>query len=224
MVVADGVMEHRVLRTEIQVTRPEPCYESSSRTRVTCVPAKRKRAAGGRRRTAIALFVSWLLLASGVSLWTPATAQESPGDIPLHAHMAAGAQGWVCNRGFRQVVRLCVPDRHWFSTMRMFETFNNGWQCIRGYRLQQSYCVPVSIPRHALVVGPGDEWQCESGFRRDGSRCEAIFVPPHAHLDASGHAWQCDAGFRVISEVCIPSFSPDPKRISGPEQFDSRRS
>jgi hypothetical protein len=64
------------------------------------------------------VFVLWLLLAGGVSLWTPATAQESHRDIPLHAHMAAGEQGWVCNMGFRQVVRLCIPDRHGFSTRR----------------------------------------------------------------------------------------------------------
>ena len=192
-----------------QFVGAEPCYQN--RVQQSALRASPSELSVSQRTTmAKADIACRILLAGGLFLWTmPGTSQDRHLDIPLHAHMAAGRQGWICNRAFRQVGRLCVSDRYGFSTRRAFETFNSGWRCVRGYRRLRGYCVPLSIPRHALPVGNGGEWRCDSGYRREESRCEAVFVPPHAHLDSSGHSWQCDAGFRVLSEVCIPSSSPD---------------
>jgi hypothetical protein len=152
-----------------------------------------------------AVILPWLLLIGGMSLWSSGTSQQRYGDVPLHARLTAGRQGWVCNPGFRQLAQFCASDQDGLTDTRVFEVFNNGWRCRSGYHVSRGFCLRLAVPRHALLVGYGDHWECEPGFRRDGSRCQAVLVPAHGHLDESGHGWQCDTGYEAASEYCIPS-------------------
>jgi hypothetical protein len=163
-----------------------------------------------------AVVISCLLLVGGMSLGKPGTSQDNHHDIPLHAHRAAGDQGWACDSGFRQLGRLCVYDTYGIAAREAFEVFNKGWRCRPGYRASAGFCMPVLVPRHALLVGYGDRWECERGFRKAGRHCDAVNVPAHGHLDQSGHGWACDVGFQVLSDYCVPQ-STD---IVTQERFD----
>jgi hypothetical protein len=55
-----------------------------------------------------AVILSWLLLVGGMSLWSSGISQQRCRDVPLHARIAVGEQGWVCHPGFRQLARICA--------------------------------------------------------------------------------------------------------------------
>ena len=165
-----------------------------------------------------------MLSFGGLSPWCSATSQDSYGDIPPHARIATGSQGWLCDPTYRQVGDACVADPDRMLDRQRFEVFQNGWRCIPGYRLStEGYCVRFFVPPHAVAVNASGQWECEPGFVRSDSsesRCDPIIVPPHAHLDPSGRSWRCDGGFRFLSRVCIP-LTPGAGGSEDPESSDA---
>jgi hypothetical protein len=152
------------------------------------------------KRARVATYVAFLCaigwLSSGYS-------QESHRDIPPNAHPAAGAQGWACNNGFRQVAGLCMEDKEDVPSWGAFEVFADGqWRCLPGYHRDGSYCVPATAPAHATYIGGGERWECDWGFQKSGASCEEIKPPAHAYIEGSGREWVCYPGFERKSDHC----------------------
>jgi hypothetical protein len=152
-----------------------------------------------------ALALPWVALICATGWLSPSNAQEPHRDIPANAHYSSGAQGWVCNSGFRQVAGLCMESTDDVPSWSEFEVFDGQWRCRSGYHRAGSYCVPATAPPHATYIAGGDRWECDWGFQKIASHCEEIKPPPHAYLDATGRDWVCYPGFERKLNRCVPT-------------------
>src|SRR5262245_54053805 len=105
------------------------------------------------------------LLATAVMTATPA-AQRA---IPANGH--ATADGWECDRGFRQAAGACEAVR--VPANAQIDTAGHGWECNRGFKQVGTACDRLVIPANARLDTLGHDWVCNRGYRAEGESCVA---------------------------------------------------
>jgi hypothetical protein len=187
----------------------------------------------------------WITLYTppGIGLWRSSLAMAAAPEPPLHTNLPAhailqpGGNGWECARGYRRegedCVQVSIPPQAYLDyfghdwrcergyrregdrgvqvpvpPQAFLDSSGHAWECERGYRQESDRCVPVPVPAHAYLDYFGHDWQCARGYRREGDRCEQVRVPPQAFLSYFGHDWECEYGYRREGDRCV-SVSPD---------------
>jgi len=143
---------------------------------------------------------AWVIAAlmSNLSL-----AQDLHSDIPPFSHYTAGAQGWACDDGYKQVAGFCVVDKQDPPGQDGLEVYEGEWRCRPGYRRTNGVCTLPTAPEHASLVGTGGRWECDWGFKKVAEHCEEIVPPAHAFLDAEGRDWNCFPGYERDADRCV---------------------
>jgi hypothetical protein len=97
-------------------------------------------------------------------------AQNGNDMVPENAHAKSYGDGWECDRGYREVDKVCVAIKVPANAYPTNTSYGRGWECIRGYLEVDEACAAIKVPPNAYVSSSGDSWSGVSGGRQ-GLRC-----------------------------------------------------
>ena len=89
--------------------------------------------------------------------------------MPKGARVNDYGDGWICDRGFRQVGNTCVAVK--VPAHASLDYTGHNWECDEGYKRLGDKCIPVHVPAHASLDYTGHNWECDKGYCRNGNEC-----------------------------------------------------